>query len=143
MPVERKFQLPQNSQIITLTTFNNSHNHTLFPIDTEKYLSKYRCIPDDVHREIQFLSEYGNLSITIQRKLLKARFPTITILDCDLANAIQKYKVKSDIVHDASRLLKTLIERKSADPGWFIEFELDRENRLTQLFWMSPAQITL
>jgi hypothetical protein len=142
-PWNVNFNCPQNSQIITLTTFNNSHNHTLFPVDTEKYSSKYRCIPDDVHREIQFLSEYGNLSITTQRKLLKARFPTITILDCDLANAIQKYKVKSDIVNDASRLLKTLIERKSADPGWFIEFELDQENRLTRLFWMSPAQISL
>src|ERR1044072_4492306 len=71
-PWNVNFNCPQNSQIITLTTFNNSHNHTLLPADTEKYSSKYRCIPDDVHKEIQFLSEHGNLSITIQRKLLKA-----------------------------------------------------------------------
>ena len=35
------FNCPQNSQIIGLTTFNNSHNHALFP-DTEKYSSKYQ-----------------------------------------------------------------------------------------------------
>jgi hypothetical protein len=142
-PWKANFNCPQNSQIITLTTFNNSHNHMLYPADTEKYSSIYRCIPDDILKEIQFLTEHRNLSITTQRRLLKARFLTLLILDCDLANAIQKYKVKSDIVHDASRLLKTLIEHKSNDSGWFVEFQLDQENRLTRLFWMSPAQITL
>src|SRR5581483_343158 len=44
---------------------------------------------------------------------------------------------------DASRLLKTLIERKTDDPSWVVEFQLDQENRLTRLFWMSPAQVTL
>src|SRR5271154_6573123 len=117
MSMECKFQLPQNSQVITLTTFNNLHNHTLFPANTEKYSSKYRCIPDDVLKEIQFLTKHGNLPITTQRKLLKAKFPDISILDCDLSNAIQKFKVKSDITHDASSLLKILIEYKSNDPG--------------------------
>jgi hypothetical protein len=28
------FNCPTNSQIITLTTFHNSHNHALFPVDT-------------------------------------------------------------------------------------------------------------
>jgi hypothetical protein len=132
---------PQNSQIITLTTFNNSHNHVLIP-DTENYSTKYRCIPDDVLKEIQFFTENGNLPITIQRKLLKAKFPTLSILDCDLANAMQKFKVKSnDIMDDASHLLKMLIQHKSNDPGWFIEFKIDQDNRLTRLFWMSPTQI--
>jgi len=102
----------------------------LFP-DTEKYLLKYRYIPNDTLEEIQFLTEYGSLPITIQRKLLKARFPTLSILDCDLANAIQKFKVKSDVTHDASHLLQTLIQHKLDDPGWFVEFQLDQENRLT------------
>ncbi|CAB5369719.1 unnamed protein product [Rhizophagus irregularis] len=142
-PWNANFNRTQNSQIIKLTTFNNSHNHMLFPADTEKYSPKYRCIPDDVLKEVQFLTEHGNLAITIQRKLLKAKFPTLSILNCDLANAIQKYKVKPDIVHDASHLLKTLIEYKSNSPGWFIEFQLDQENRLSRLFWMSPTQIAL
>ncbi|CAB4435969.1 unnamed protein product [Rhizophagus irregularis] len=142
-PWNANFNRTQNSQIIKLTTFNNSHNYTLFPADTEKYSLKYRCIPDDVLKEVQFLTEHGNLAITTQRKLLKAKFPTLSILDCNLANAIQKYKVKPDIVHDAFHLLKTLIEYKSNSPGWFIEFQLDQENRLSRLSWMSPTQIAL
>ncbi|GBC13473.2 FAR1-RELATED SEQUENCE 10 [Rhizophagus irregularis DAOM 181602=DAOM 197198] len=63
-PWNANFNRTQNSQIIKLTTFNNSHNHTLFPADTEKYLPKYRYIPDDVLKEVQFLTEYGNLAIT-------------------------------------------------------------------------------
>ena len=46
-------------------------------------------------------------------------------------------------MHDASNLLKTLIQNKSNDPGWFVEFQLNDENRLTRLFWMSPSQIAL
>jgi len=70
---------------------------------------------DNVLKEIQFLTEHGNLPITIQRKLLKAKFLTIPICDYDLANAIQKYK-KADITHNVSHLLKTLIQYKSNDP---------------------------
>ena len=106
----------------------------LFPADTENYLSKYCHIPENVLKEVQFLTENRNLSITTQKKLLKAKFLTISILDCDLANAIQKYKVKSDVEHDASHLLKTLIEHKTSDPEWFVEFHLDQENRLFRLF---------
>ncbi|PKC14835.1 hypothetical protein RhiirA5_408956 [Rhizophagus irregularis] len=83
----------------------------------KQYSLKYHCIPDDVLKEVQFLTEHENLAITTQRKLLKAKFPTLSILDYDLANAIQKYKVKPDIIHDASHLLKTLIEYKSNSPG--------------------------
>ncbi|RHZ75463.1 hypothetical protein Glove_213g59 [Diversispora epigaea] len=121
---------------------NGNIKHRSFGCEFE-FLSKYRCIPDDVLKEIQFLTEHGNLSINIQRKLLKAKFPALSILDCDFANAIQKYKVKADVTHDASQLLKTLIQYKSNDPGWFVEFQLDNENRLIRLFWMSPTQIAL
>jgi len=58
------YNCSKNSQIITLTTFNDSHNHALFP-DTEKYSSKYRCIPDNILKEIQFITKHGNLSISI------------------------------------------------------------------------------
>ncbi|RHZ58026.1 hypothetical protein Glove_379g14 [Diversispora epigaea] len=124
-----KKQVDVNKHRDLLTTFNNSHNHPLF-LNVKEFLSKYRCIPDDVLKEIQFLTKYGNLSINIQRKLLKAKFPALSILDCDLANAIQKYKVKADVTHDVSQLLKILIQYKSNDPGWFVEFQLDNENRL-------------
>uniref|UniRef100_U9UY87 FAR1 domain-containing protein n=1 Tax=Rhizophagus irregularis (strain DAOM 181602 / DAOM 197198 / MUCL 43194) TaxID=747089 RepID=U9UY87_RHIID len=113
-PWNANFNCPQNSQGVSLTTFNNLHNYALFPADTENYSSKYRCIPDDVLKEVQFLTEHGNLPITTQQKLLKAKFLTISILDCDLSNAIQKYKVRPDVIHDASRLLKILIEQNPA-----------------------------
>jgi hypothetical protein len=67
----------------------------------------------------------------------------LTILDCDLTNAIQKFKVKSDVRNDASHLLKTLIQNKSNNPEWIVKFQLDQENRLTRLFWMSPTQVAL
>src|SRR5207245_9858852 len=124
------------SNKITLKTFNKCNNHVLLS-NTEEYSTKYQCIPKDILKEIHFFTENGNLPISIQRKLLKARFPTSSILNCALTNAIQKFKVKPDEVHDASNLLKTLIQNKSNDPGWFVEFQLNDENRLTRLFWSS------
>lgn len=111
--------------------------------NAQYYAPIYRNIPEDVLKEIQFLTEYGNLTIGAQRRLLKAKFPDESILDRDLANAIQKFKIRTDENLDASRLLTTLIGRKSHDHQWAVEFELDNENRLTRLFWMSPEQIVL
>ncbi|CAB4488667.1 unnamed protein product [Rhizophagus irregularis] len=65
-PWNANFNCPQNSQGVSFTTFNNLHNHALFPADTENYSSKYRCISDDVLKEVQFLTEHGNLPITTQ-----------------------------------------------------------------------------
>ncbi|RHZ81658.1 hypothetical protein Glove_117g335 [Diversispora epigaea] len=66
-----------------------------------------------------------NLPIYIQRKLLKAKFLTLSILDYNLTNAIQKYKIKANITNDASHLLKTLIQHKSNNPGWFVKFQFE------------------
>lgn len=133
---------PRSASLITLTTFVNIHNHPLHP-DAQRYAPIYRNISKDVLSEIQFLTENGNLSIGTQKKLLKAKFPTESILDRDLSNAIQRFKVHNDEKLDASRLLTTLLDRKSYDHQWAVEFELDNENRLIRLFWMSPAQIVL
>ncbi len=133
---------PKNSRKITLTTLDDTHNHPLYP-DTGKYALMNQKISDDILEEIRYLTEGGNLSITTQRKLLKAKFPTASILDCDLTNAIQRFKVHDNEKNDASRLLTTLMNRKSNDPEWVVEFELDDENRLTRIFWMSPAQVVL
>ncbi|GBB96160.1 hypothetical protein RclHR1_00270006 [Rhizophagus clarus] len=82
-----------------LTIFNDSHNHVLFS-NTEEYLSKYRYISNDILKKIQFFTQHGNLPITTQQKLLKTKFSDQSILDRDLANAIQKFKVKKDVAHD-------------------------------------------
>ena len=133
---------PKNICQITLTTLNDTHNHPLH-LNTEKYASIHRTIPEDILNEIQFFTEHGSLSIGTQRKLLKAKFPTASILDCDLTNAIRKFKVRHDEKQNAARLLTTLINRKSHNSEWVVEFELDNENRLTRLFWMSPEQVIL
>ena len=133
---------PQNASAITLTTFDNTHNHPL-DANAQHYAPIYQNIPEDVLKEIQFLTKNGNLTISTQRRLLKAKFPDESILDCDLANAIQKFKICTDENLDASHLLTTLIERKSHDHQWTVEFELNNENRLTCLFWMLPEQIVL
>ena len=133
---------PRNASLITLTTFADIHNHPLNP-DAQSYSPIYRRIPEDVLGEIQFLTENGNLSIGTQKRLLKAKFPNETILHRDLSNAIQRFKIHTDEKLDASRLLTTLLERKSYDHQWAVEFELDNESRLTRLFWMSPEQIVL
>ena len=124
---------PKNSRKITLTTLDDTHNHPLYP-DTGKYALTNRKISDDILEEIRYLTEGENLSITTQRKLLKAKFPTASILNCDLMNAIQRFKVHDNEKNDASRLLTTLMNRKSNDSEWVVEFELDDENRLTRIF---------
>ncbi|RHZ65115.1 hypothetical protein Glove_319g96 [Diversispora epigaea] len=131
---------PKNVLHIILTTQDDVHNHPLCP-DAQHYASIYWNISEDVLNEIQFLTEHGNLTIGTQRKLLKAKFSTEFILDCNLSNTIQKFKIHSNKNLDASHLLTILIEQKSHDHGWAVEFELDDENRLVRLFWISPAQI--
>lgn len=122
--------------------FINTHNHELSP-NTSTYIPIYRKISEDALNEIQFLTKHGNLSIGTQKNLLKAKFPNESILERDLANAIQKFKVKADEKTDASRLLTILIQKKTHDPEWVVKFELDTENRLARLFWMSPTQVAL
>ena len=60
MSMECKFQFFQE-----FTTFNNCHNHILLP-DIKDYSTKYRCISENVLKEIRFLTENGNLLIIIQ-----------------------------------------------------------------------------
>ncbi|CAG8442619.1 3408_t:CDS:2, partial [Cetraspora pellucida] len=78
------------------------------------------------------------------RQLLRAKYSDATFLDMDLTNAIQYYKVKSkDLKNDALQLLLYLIEKHLEESDWSIEFELDSDNCLTQIFWMTPKQISL
>ncbi|CAB4490973.1 unnamed protein product [Rhizophagus irregularis] len=69
-PWNANFNCPQNFQVVSFTTFNNLHNYALFPTDPEYYSSKYCCISNDVLKEVQFLTEHGNLLITTQQKSL-------------------------------------------------------------------------
>ncbi|CAG8844778.1 25367_t:CDS:1, partial [Racocetra persica] len=90
-----------------------------------KYSAKFRSIEKDALNNIEFYTKSGNLLITVQCQLLRAKYPDATFLDMDLANAIQYYKVKSrDLEANASHLLSFLTE-KCSESGWSVEFELD------------------
>ncbi|CAG8689087.1 5574_t:CDS:2 [Gigaspora rosea] len=82
---------PKKAVIVSITLLNISHNHLLDPI-TNSYATKNRTLPEAVLREIYFYTTEGNLNTTIQRKLLSAKFPNITIFPylrlCDEARYI-------------------------------------------------------
>ena len=61
------------------------------------------------------MTKHGNLTLTAQRNLLKARFPDLHFQNQDLANAIQKYKNTDKINNDASALLTVLMQKKIED----------------------------
>ena len=89
------------------------------------------------------MTKHGNLTLTVQRSLLKVRFPDLHFQDQDLANVIHKYKKVDKINNNASTLLTKLMQKKAEDVRWVVDFELDEDNRLTRLLWMTPDQVNL
>ncbi|CAB4460955.1 unnamed protein product [Rhizophagus irregularis] len=106
---------------------------------------RYREISKEIMDEIEIMTKHANLSITVQHNLLKARFPKINYTDSDLSNAIQRIKIisRSNMHNDASDLLIGLVQKKQENPHFFLKFELDADNRLVRVFWMTPEQIIL
>ncbi|CAB4473076.1 unnamed protein product [Rhizophagus irregularis] len=97
---------PEHATNITISLFENEHNHELRS-DTCEFNSRYREISKEIMDEIEIMTKHANLSITVQRNLLKARFPKINYTDSDLSNAIQRIKIisRSNMHNDASDLL--------------------------------------
>ncbi|RHZ49795.1 hypothetical protein Glove_511g1 [Diversispora epigaea] len=111
-------------------------------IKCNTYATKNRTLPETVEREICFYTAEGNLNATIQRRLLSAKFPNITIYPRDLQNLMQKYKVADRQENDASNLLRQLLTKKTEEPGWEVFWEINRETKsLDKVFWMSPEQV--
>lgn len=135
---------PEHATNITISLFENEHNHELRS-DTCEFNSRYREISKEIMDEIEIMTKHANLSITVQRNLLKARFPKINYTDSDLSNAIQRIKIisRSNMHNDASDLLIGLVQKKQENPHFFLKFELDADNRLVRVFWMTPEQIIL
>jgi len=88
----------------------NEHNHKLRP-DTFEFSTKYRGLSKDIMDEIEIMTKYANLSIAIQRKFLKCRFPDINCTNSDLSHAIQNIKNcnRNNMHNDASDLLIQLV----------------------------------
>ncbi|EXX58472.1 hypothetical protein RirG_197630 [Rhizophagus irregularis DAOM 197198w] len=130
-------EFSERATCITVSLFANQHNHELRP-DAFEFNSKYREFTKEMIDKIEIMTRYGNLSITLQRNLLKARFPKMNCSDSDLSNAIQKFKSldRSNMHNDASDLLINLVQKKQEDP-LFVKFELDNDNQLTHLMPLS------
>ncbi|CAG8728785.1 6691_t:CDS:1, partial [Cetraspora pellucida] len=103
--------------LISVTSLNINYNHALDPM-TNSYATKNQTLLKAIMQEIFFYITKRNLSATIQRRLLSAKFPNITIYPHDLQNLIQKYKVANWKENDASKLLRQLLTKKSEEQGW-------------------------
>ncbi|CAB4489231.1 unnamed protein product [Rhizophagus irregularis] len=144
-----KYKMKRNSKgqvhkrtLVWVTTFVNQHNHELIP-KTQEFSTKYRTFTNEALNEILLITKYGSLTLTAQRNLLKARFPDLHFQDQGLANIIHKYKIADKVNNDTSALLTTLMQKKAEDLHWIVDFELDKDNRLTCLLWMSSDQVDL
>ncbi|CAG8691199.1 26762_t:CDS:2 [Dentiscutata erythropus] len=122
---------PKTSTCITVTTFVNEHNHelniqqtrearpsaqpsTTQAISSPRYRSvleaaspKNRNLPKAVLDDIEFYTLHGNLGVTTQRQLLKAKYPNHQLPARDIASAVQKFKGGTDLKgldNDAAKL---------------------------------------
>ncbi|CAG8656901.1 14702_t:CDS:2, partial [Dentiscutata erythropus] len=117
---------PKKTAVISITSLELSHNHTISP-RANLYTSKYRTFPDDIVQKVRFYTVEGNLSATIQYRLLFAKFSNFTIHPRDLHNLIQKYKRIDHKENNAAKLLKHLLTKKAEKHGWEVFWKLHQE----------------
>ncbi|CAG8717967.1 7769_t:CDS:1, partial [Racocetra persica] len=97
------------------TIFTKIYNHEL-NLKICKYSTKFWAIGKDMLNDIKFYTKNRNLSISIQCKLLSAKYLDRMFTDSDLANAIQYFKVKfRDYRADTSYLLSFFTEKQSEE----------------------------
>ncbi|CAG8797035.1 10026_t:CDS:2, partial [Racocetra fulgida] len=68
---------------------------------------KNRNLPKSVLEDIEFYTLHGNLGVTTQRQLLKAKYPNHQLPARDIASAVQKFKGGTDLKgldNDAAKL---------------------------------------
>ncbi|CAG8567146.1 261_t:CDS:2 [Cetraspora pellucida] len=68
---------------------------------------KNRNLPKAVLEDIEFYTLHGNLGVTTQRQLLKAKYPNHQLPARDIASAVQKFKGGTDLKgldNDAAKL---------------------------------------
>ncbi|CAG8680982.1 2505_t:CDS:2, partial [Cetraspora pellucida] len=71
---------PPTPTQISITTYVNQHNHALFP-ETQSFGVKYQMLSKEVLDEINIMTKHDNLSLMVQKSLLKARFPNLNFQD--------------------------------------------------------------
>ncbi|EXX57035.1 hypothetical protein RhiirA5_378874 [Rhizophagus irregularis] len=70
-PWHINLSFPDQATQIGVTTFINQHNHILVP-KTQEFATKYRLFTDEALNEISLMTKHGNLTLTVQKNLLKA-----------------------------------------------------------------------
>ena len=73
-------------------------------------------MPKAVLEDIEFYTLHGNLGVTTQRQLLKAKYPNHQLPARDIATAVQKFKGDTDIKqldNDAAKLWIWELARKA------------------------------
>lgn len=130
-----------NSPIVTVTLFNNEHNHEI-SAETIKFATAYKNFSEEITEQIEFYVVHGHCDATTIRNLLQPKYPDRVFLTRDLGNAIQKIKREKGLnMGDAASLLTKLLGFQANDPAWFVKPLLDdTSNRLIGIFWMSPEQ---
>jgi hypothetical protein len=130
-----------NSPIVTVTSFNNEHNHEI-SIETVKFATTYKKFSEEIMELIEFYVVHGRCDAGTIRNLLKPKYPDRVFLTQDLGNAIQRIKQEKGLnLGDAASLLMKLLELQANDPAWFVKPLIDdTSNRLIGIFWMSPEQ---
>ncbi|CAG8854656.1 38113_t:CDS:2, partial [Gigaspora margarita] len=99
---------------------------------------------NDMLKDIKFWTEIGNINMKTQYQMLVKQYPDVFFLPQDLSNAIQNFKRQNHVECEAATLLNNLLEHKSKDNRWIINWKIDpANNSLTSLFWMSPDQYDL
>ncbi|CAG8448952.1 10013_t:CDS:1 [Ambispora leptoticha] len=77
--------------------------------------TKNRTLPKAVLEDIEFYTRHGNLGVTTQRQLLKAKYPNHQLPARDVANAVQRIKggTEKSADNDAAKLWIWELARKA------------------------------
>ncbi len=130
------------NQYVYVTTISNDHCHELNCqlVDYENEV----MLPEEMLKDIEFLTKHVHLSTTQQRIYLEEKYPEQKIRSDILRSKIQKHRPSAkDLSNDASKLYEYLIKLKENDARWQIFVDFDETKVLRRLFWMSPNQIEL
>jgi hypothetical protein len=124
-----------NSPIVTVTSFNNEHNHEI-STDTVNFATAYKCFSEEIMEQIEFYVMYGRCDAGTIRNLLQPKYPDRVFFTQDLGNAIQRIKREKGLnLGDAASLLIKLLELQANDPAWFVKPLIDdMSNRLIGIF---------
>ncbi|CAB4421623.1 unnamed protein product [Rhizophagus irregularis] len=103
---------------LEVTTFNDQHiGHECHP-SANQFVSTLRKLPEEILKEIRFLTVIAKVNATVQYRIIREKFKT-RIYRPDLYNAISKFRREATPgEEDTGILLKRLHDKKIEDPRW-------------------------